>query len=145
MRRTALLVPVLLLSLAPAASAQEAGCGGSAQYVPTLSLSLPTAPGTVRAGSRMTIPVTVTRAGSPAIDVAVSLQLRQKSSPKNVTYATARTGGDGRAALTADVPRRARGPLQVTVQGFRPVIEVPCYGSGEEYGTAAGSWGSAVR
>ena len=145
MRRSAVLVPLLLLTLAPAAAAQEPDCGGSEHHVDTLSLSLPTAPATVRAGSTASVPVTVTRAGAPAVDVLVYLRLSERSAPERVTYSRGQTGADGRAEVAVTVPPGAAGSLQVTVEAFRPVVEVPCYGYVSERGFAAGDWGRAVR
>lgn len=139
MRRRALLVPVLLLSLAPTAGAQA--CGGPDQYVDTLTVSLPTPPASVRAGSATQVPVSVTRAGTPAGGLAVYLRLQHGPAPEDVSYGSGRTAVDGRTTLLAVVPRGARGRLRVNVEAFHPVAEVPCYGTIIEHGLAEGPWG----
>ena len=115
MRRTAVIVPLLLLSLAPAAGAQEGACPGGSNYVDTLWVSLPPAPAHVRAGSAATVTAVVTRAGAPAVDATVYLRLRHGTRPGDVSYGSGRTRVDGSVVLQSAVPGQARGPLHVNV------------------------------
>lgn len=145
MRRTLVLLPVLLVGLAPAAVAQEGGCGGSHQEVPTLSLALAPAPATVQAGRTVAVPLSVQRAGTPAGGVSIHLRLRYGPGRDDVTLVGGETGADGRALLGAALPATASGPLRLTVYASKSVVGIPCYGTVEEYGTTAAGWGRAVR
>ena len=143
MRRSAALVPVLLLALAPAAAADAPECGGTEHYTDTLAVSLSAPPATVRAGSQATVAVTVTRARVPAAGATVYLRLEQ-AGRQDETSVAGRTGADGRVVVKASVLQQARGPLHVTVDAYKKLATLPCYGTVVERGTAASDWGRAV-
>jgi hypothetical protein len=145
MRRSALLVPVLLVAVSPAASASgtSSTCHHGDQYVDTLTITLPPAPRSVHAGSTTSVTATVTRATAPAGGVEVHLRL-QNGPDGAASYASGRTTLDGRVALAVAVPREARGPLRVSVEALSPLATVPCYGNLEEHGLVDGGWGRAV-
>jgi hypothetical protein len=149
MRRTAAVIPALLLLLAPAANADAPGqeCGGSYHYVDSLRVAVSAPPATVRAGTVVAIPVRVTRGGlrtgAPARDVVVRVHLEQGGD--TTTSAALRTDAAGQVVLDTPVPRRARGALRVVVKAASKVATVPCYGTVVEQGTHTGAWGRAVR
>jgi hypothetical protein len=141
MRRSAWLVPALLLALTPGASASDtsSACHHGDQYVNTLTITLPAAPDTVRPGSTLRVPVTVSRAAVPAGGVAVSLRLKHGAGAS--VYGSGETTIDGRVTLAAVVPRDARGPLHATVEALSPLATVPCYGTVHEHGLVESAWG----
>lgn len=132
MRRAVLLL--LLVGLVAPASAASA-C--DTVQLETLQTQLPAAPTTVAPGRTLTVPLRVTRAGMPAagVDVFASLDGRDFA-----VYKGGVTGSDGTTLLSLAVPRTARGPLEMDVQAYRTLVDLPCAGI-EEYDRNALPWG----
>lgn len=132
MRRAVLLL--LLAGLVAPASAAQA-C--DTVQVETLETELPAAPATVAAGRTLTLPVRITRAGAAVAGVDVFAAL---DGPDFGVYKSGVTGADGRAVLALAVPRTARGALEMDVQAYRTIVDLPCAGV-EEYDRNALPWG----
>ena len=132
MRRAVLL---LLLGglVAPASAAQACDI----VQVETLETELPAAPTTLPAGRTFSLPLRITRGGVPSegIDVFAALD-----GPDFAVYRSGVTGGDGTAVLPLAVPRSAHGPLEMDVQAYRTLLDLPCAGV-EEYDRNALPWG----
>lgn len=132
MRRAVLLL-VLVGLVAPASAASAC----DTVQLETLDTALPTAPVTVAAGRALSLPLRVTRAGAAAagVDVFVALDGRDFA-----VYKGGVTAADGTAVLSLAVPRTARGPLEIDVQAYRTLVDLPCAGI-EEYDRNALPWG----
>jgi hypothetical protein len=131
--RRAVLLLLLATLVAPAGAAQACDI----VQLETLETALPPAPAVVGAGRTLSLPVRITRAGTPAAGVEVFASL---DGPGFGAYRSGVTGSDGSVVLRLDVPRTARGPAELDVEAYRPVVDLPC-AAVEEYDRNAHPWG----
>lgn len=135
MRRVVLLL-LLAGLVAPATVAQACDI----VQVESLETVLPEAPTTLPAGRTHVLTFRVTRAGTAAGDVDVFAALR------GATFDAFRSGvtaADGTATLRLDVPAGVRGPVELDLEAYRSVVDLPC-GSVEEYDRNATPWGRVL-
>ena len=132
MRRAVLLL-LLAGLVAPATAAQAC----DTVQVETLETALPAAPATVPPGRTLALALRITRGGVPAAGIDVFAAL---DGPDFAVYKSGVTGDDGTAVLPLAVPRNARGPLEIDVQAYRTLVDLPCAGV-EEYDRNALPWG----
>jgi hypothetical protein len=111
--------------------------------VHTFASSLPSShPANLKAGSRLRVPITVTRGGVvPASDVEINLTLR---GPAWFGYGYGVTDANGAAAITVSVPKKARGAGTLIVDVHKQLVSLPC-GNVEEFDYVETPWGKAVR
>lgn len=135
MRRAVLLL-LLACLVAPATAAQAC----DVIQLETLETVLPEAPAAVPGGRTYELTLTVTRAGQPAGDVDVFAALR---GARYDAYRSGVTAADGVATLRLDVPVRMRGDVELDVEVYRQLVDLPCAGV-EEYDRNATPWGRVV-
>ena len=131
--RRAVLFLLLGALVAPATAARACDI----LQLETLETALPTAPAVVPAGKTLSLPVRITRAGTPAAGVDVFAALRGQAFG---AYRSGVTGSDGTVVLRLDVPRTARGAAELDVEAYRTVTSLPC-AAVEEYDRNAHPWG----
>lgn len=128
---------VLLLLLAGLAAPATAAQACDTVQVESLETALPAAPATVAAGRVLELPLRITRGGAAAAGVDVFVTL---DGPAFAVYKGGATGTDGTAVVRLAVPRDARGPLEIDVEAYRTLVDLPCAGI-EEYDRNAVPWG----
>ena len=123
------------------AHAHAAGCDNKRAH--TFSSALPSKhPATLKAGSRLRVPITVTRGGAvPASDVEVNLTLR---GPAWFGYGYGVTDANGAVTVSVAVPKNARGASTLIVDVHKQLVSLPC-GNIEEFDYVETPWGKAVK
>jgi hypothetical protein len=129
-----LLLLVLLAGLvAPAGAAQACDI----VQVESLVTELPATPSVVPAGKAWPLTLRITRSGVPASGIEVFATLNGRDF---AVYKGGVTADDGTATLPLALPRSARGPLELDVEAYRTLVNLPC-ASVEEYDRSAQPWG----
>ena len=128
---------VLLLLLAGLVAPSTAAQACDVTQVETLETVLPEAPATVPAGRTYALTFSVTRAGQPAGDVNVFAALE---GARASAYRSGQTAPDGTVTLRIDVPVSLRGVVELDVEAYRTLVDLPC-ATVEEYDRDAAPWG----
>lgn len=136
---------VLVALAVPSVSADTApGTQCNTRQFETLTLNVGKAPKSIPAGRTLAVPVQVVRAaGTAAERGAEGVKVRVTLVGKGWgVFGELVSDAQGRTVTRLAVPRKARGAVRLDVEGFRPLMSVPCLAL-EEHGRLMVPWGVA--